>query len=227
MSDKGQDKLAEPSDSKEYSPLIASLTCSSIVTVLLFCLLPLSQFVRGDDWMVREVDWIDVQEPPRKKPVIEKKLEEELEKAPRPLDLLPPRPVLDLESLETSMEVGPGDFRTAFALTDFDLAPGEIEGDFVFKLHELDRVPGILKRGRLRYPSALLRRNLEGKTRLLVVIDERGSVKVRKVIESTHEEFVEPSIKAAEESIYEPPMRNGERVKVQFYLPLEFKISNQ
>mgnify|MGYP001183871615 FL=1 len=229
MIDAGQDreKNSEPSDSKEHSPLLASLTCSGLVTILLFCLLPLSQFVRGDDWMVREVDWVDVPEPPRKKPVIEKKLEEELEKAPKPPDLLPPRPVLDLESLETSMEVGPGDFRTAFAITDFDLAPGEIEGDFVFKLHELDRVPGILKRGRLRYPSALLRRNLEGKVRLLVVIDERGSVKVRQVVESTHEEFIEPSIKAAEESIYEPPMRNGERVKVQFYLPLEFKISNQ
>ena len=121
MSDKGQGtgEYAGPSDSQEYSPLLASLTCSGLVTILLFCLLPLSQFVRGDDWMVREVDWIDVPEPPRKKPVIEKKLEEELEKSPKPRDLLPPRPVLNLESLETSMEVGPGDFRTAFALTDY------------------------------------------------------------------------------------------------------------
>ena len=44
------------------------------------------------------------------------------------------------------------------------------------------------------------------------------------VVSSTHPDFVEPSRKAAENSIYEPPRRNGEAVKVQFYLPIRFSL---
>ena len=204
-----------------------SLGLALAATLLLFGLLPLSEYVRGDEWMVREVDWVDVPKPPPKKPVIEQRLEEKTRKAMKPLELTPPKQVLTLEQLETSLEMGPGDFRAVFAMRDFDLTPGDVGGEFVFKLHELDRIPSVLNRGRLRYPGHLLRRGLEGKVKLLVLIDERGVVKVQEVISSSHPDFVEPSIRAAEESTYEPPLRNGKNVKVQFFLPLEFKLSEE
>ena len=212
---------------KERAITTRSLVLATCVTLLLFGLLPLSEYVRGDEWIVREVDWIDVPKPPQKKPALEQRLEEKRRNAPKPPELMTPRRPLELESLETTMEVGPGDFRAVFALTDFDLAPSDVSGEFIFKLHELDRTPNILKRGRLRYPNALLRRNLEGKVKLLVLINEHGVVKVQQVVSSTHPDFVEPSVRAAEESIYEPPLRNGEPVKVQFYLPLDFKLSKE
>ena len=220
---KSHEKLGKEKAEVLFS--VRSLGFSVVATLFLFGLLPLSEYVRGDEWMVREVDWVDVPKPPPKKPVIEQRLEEKTLKAMKPLELSPPKQVLNLEQLETSLEVGPGDFRAVFAMRDFDLAPGDIEGEFVFKLHELDRIPNVLKRGRLRYPGHLLRRGLEGKGKLLVLIDERGTVKVQEVINSSHPDFVEPSIRAAEESTYEPPLRNGKNVKVQFFLPLEFKLS--
>ncbi len=204
-----------------------SLALATCVTLILFGLLPLSEYVRGDQWVVREVDWVDVPKPPKKKPAIEQRIAEKRRNDPKPLEMVRPRQTLTLDQLETSMEVGPGDFRAVFALRDFDLNPGDVGGEFVFKLHELDRTPIILKRGRLRYPTALLRRNLEGKVKLLVLIDERGVVKVQEVVSSTHPDFVESSIRAAEESIYEPPLRNGKPVKVQFYLPLDFRLSDE
>lgn len=206
---------------------LRSLCLAAVATLLLFGLLPLSEYVRGDEWMVREIDWVDIPKPPPQKPEIEQRLEEKERKAMTPLELTPPKQVLPLEQLETSLEVGPGDFRTVFALRDFDLAPGDVEGEFVFKLHELDRIPNAIKRGLLRYPTHLLRRGLEGKVKLLVLIDERGVVKVQEVVSSSHPDFVEPSIRAAEESTYEPPLRNGKTVKVQFFLPLEFKLSKE
>ena len=69
-----------------------------------------------------------------------------------------------------------------------------------------------------------MRRGLEGEVKLLVLIDEKGKVRVLDVVSSTHPEFVEPSRRAAEDSIYEPPKRNGETVKVQFYLPIRFSL---
>ena len=227
--------MSAPPKKKSYEKLgkekaevlfsVRSLGFSVVATLFLFGLLPLSEYVRGDEWMVREVDWVDVPKPPPKKPVIEQRLEEKTLKAMKPLELSPPKQVLNLEQLETSLEVGPGDFRAVFAMRDFDLAPGDVGGEFVFKLHELDRIPNVLKSGRLLYPGHLLRRGLEGKVKLRVLIDERGTVKVQEVINSSHPDFVEPSIRAAEESTYEPPLRNGKNVKVQFFLPLEFMLS--
>ena len=222
---KSHEKLGKEKAEVLFS--VRSLGFSVVATLFLFGLLPLSEYVRGDEWMVREVDWVDVPKPPPKKPVIEQRLEEKTLKAMKPLELSPPKQVLNLEQLETSLEVGPGDFRAVFAMRDFDLAPGDVGGEFVFKLHELDRIPNVLKRGRLRYPGHLLRRGLEGKVKLLVLIDERGVVKVQEVINSSHPDFVEPSIRAAEESTYEPPLRNGKNVQVQFFLPLEFKLSEE
>ena len=69
-----------------------------------------------------------------------------------------------------------------------------------------------------------MRRGLEGEVKLLVLIDEKGKVRVLEVVSSTHPDFIEPSRKAAEDSIYEPPRRNGEAVKVQFYLPIRFTL---
>ena len=217
----------EKATNSEKAFSLSSLILAICVTLLLFGLLPFSQLVRGEEWIVREVDWAEVPKPPQKKPVIEQRLEEKLRNAPTPKELRTLAEPVELQQLETTMEVGPGDFRAAFSLTDFSLSPSDMMGEFVFKLHELDSTPKILKRGRLRYPSTLLRRNLEGKVKLLVLIDERGVVKVQQVVSSTHPDFVEPSVRAAEESIYEPPLRNGEAVKVQFYLPLDFKLSKE
>ncbi len=206
---------------------VRSLGLAALSTLLVFGLLPLSEYVRGDEWMVREVDWVDIPKPPPPKPEIEQSLEEKARKAMKPIELSPPKQILQLAQLETSLEVGPGDFQAVFALRDFNLAPSDVVGEFVFKLHELDRIPNALKRGRLRYPNHLLRRGVEGKVKLLVLIDERGTVKVQEVVSSSHPDFVEPSIKAAEESTYEPPLKNGKSVKVQFFLPLEFKLSEE
>ena len=64
---------------------------------------------------------------------------------------------------------------------------------------------------------------MEGEVRLLIQIDEKGRVNVLEVVSSTHPDFVGPSREAAENSVYEPPRRNGE-VVVQFYLPVRFTL---
>ena len=61
---------------KERTITTRSLVLATCVTLLLFGLLPLSEYVRGDEWIVREADWIDVPKPPQKKPALEQRLEE-------------------------------------------------------------------------------------------------------------------------------------------------------
>ena len=131
---------------------------------------------------------------------------------------------LDTSPVEVSLDVGPGDFKAAFSLASFNPVPSGFGQELIFDIHDLDRNPSVLKRGALRYPSNLKRKGLEGEVKLLIQINEVGKVEVLEVVSSTHPDFVKPSREAAQNSIYEPPRRNGEAVKVQFFLPVRFSL---
>ncbi len=205
----------------------ANLVLALAGTLFLFALLPLSRHLDSDRWNVREVDWVDLHQPPPKKTLVEQRIEERQRKAPSPPRLDQPPRRLNLDALETSLEVGPGDFQTAFTLTKFDLEPGEDGLNLVFQLQELDRIPNVLRRGRLHYPSHLKRRGVEGEVKLLVRMNEQGRLKVLKVISSTHPDFVANAVKCAEDSIYEAPLRNGKPVKTEFHQPIGFILSDK
>ena len=204
-----------------------SLLFSSLVSVALFFLLPLSEFVRTEEWIVREIDSPPFETPPPTKTKLEKKVEELVEKAasPRPLESKPN--IIQIEALSANLEVGPGDYQAEFSLLQYNPVASGFQGDLFFNLDELDGNPNVLKRGNMRCPPHLKRRGLEGEVKLLVQIDEKGMVKVLEVASFTHPDFVEPSRKAAEGSTYEPPKRNGEAVKVQFYLPVRYSLLDQ
>lgn len=206
---------------------LKSFAFSVVASLGLFCLLPLSEFVGSDEWLVREVEAADFTPPPPPKTRMEKMIEKEAADEPVTPKLSKTTPTVDVDPLDVTLEVGPGDFKAAFALTSYNPAPDGFGQEMVFALHELDGTPAILKRGTLTYPFKLKRRGLEGEVKLLVLIDERGKVKVTEVVSSTHPDFIEPSRRAAEGSVYEAPKRNGEPVKVQFFLPIRFTLLDQ
>lgn len=214
------------SQTKGHS-LKKSLLYSLLVSLGLFFLLPLSEFVRQEEWIVREVDSIPFQSPPPPKTKLEKKVEDLLQNQSEPLPLENKSPLLEIETISTNLDVGPGDFKAEFSLNNYSPVNTAFKGELVFELHELDRNPNVLKRGTLQYPTRLKRQGLEGEVKLLIQIDQRGRVKVLEVVSSTHPDFIEPSKKAAEGSTYEPPQRNGEPVKVQFYLPVRYSLLDQ
>lgn len=198
---------------------------SLFVTLGMFCLIPLSEFIRRtDEWLVREVDATAFTPPPPPKSEMEKQVEKEALTDPILPKLADTPPELDINLMTATLNVGPGDFKAAFSLANYTPAPDGFGEQLVFSLHELDKTPGIIKKGSLTYPSKLKRKGVEGEVKLLVMIDEKGRVKVLEVVSSTHPDFVEPSRKAAENSVYQPPTKNGEKVKVQFYLPIRFTL---
>ncbi len=201
-----------------------SLLFSISVTLGLFCLIPLSEFVRPEEWLVREVQAPEITPPPPPRTEMEKEIEKRALREPVTPKLSQAPVELEVDPLDVTLNVGPGDFKAAFSLANYNPAPDGFGQELGFALHELDRTPNIVKRGALAYPLKLKRKGLEGEVKLLVLIDEKGKVRVLDVVSSTHPDFVEPSRKAAENSIYEPPKRNGETVKVQFYLPIRFSL---
>ena len=201
---------------------IKSLGLAALVSFGLFCLLPLSEFVRPDEWIVRPAEVPTYTPPPPPRTEMEKEVVKKLE-LPTPALETPKVHLLNQPSAAT-LEVGPGDFKALFSLTNYNPAPTGFAQELVFAMHQLDRNPGVVKRGSLVYPAHLCRKGLEGEVKLLVQINESGRVKVLETVSTTHPDFVEASRKAAEGSVYEAPTRNGKPVKVEFYLPVRFSM---
>ena len=91
---------------------IKSFALAMLVSFGLFCLLPLSEFVRPEEWVVRPAEVHTYTPPPP--PVTE--MEKEVAKK---LDL--PAPTLETATVQlpnepsaATLEVGPGDFKAAF-----------------------------------------------------------------------------------------------------------------
>lgn len=201
------------------------MMASLLVTCLTFLLLPLSQYAAKELIDLRPVFSHELPTPPQPKPKLEKQVDAENRDAPVPPKMEKAPPKLSLEALETALDVGLGDFLSEFALSDFQTAPGADE-EFVFKLHELDRKPTSIKQGIVRYPAHLKKKGLQGVVKLEVQIDEKGVVRVQGVISSPHDDFIPPSVKAAENSLYTPPTRNGKAVKTKFVLPVNFTLTD-
>lgn len=100
------------------------------------------------------------------------------------------------------------------------IPPGDVVVDFAL----LDRKPGVLQRGPLQYPPELKRERVEGRVLLKVLILEDGRVRVLDVVEADHPGFEKPAIRAAEQSLFESPRRNGEVVRTAFLLPITFRL---
>ena len=89
---------------------------------------------------------------------------------------------------------------------------------------ELDRVPRRLSDIKVEYPRELLERAVEADVRLLLTINEDGSVEVEGVESSTDERFNECAVRAAGRLRFEPPRKNGKIVRARFVLPMPFRI---
>ena len=132
---------------------------------------------------------------------------------------------IDLSQLDISLNAGVGNVMAgAFAFKGFAAKSDAMSEMKIFNLADLDRKPKLLRKPSVKYPPSLKRNKVEGNVRLLVLINERGSVKVLKVLSSDHPEFTESATKAVERSRYEAPKKNGQPVRTKFLLPVGFTL---
>ena len=132
---------------------------------------------------------------------------------------------IDLSQLDMSLNAGVGNVMAgAFAFKGFSARKDAMSEMKIFNLAELDRKPRLLRKPSIKYPATLKRQKVEGDVKLLVLINERGSVKVLKVLSSSHPEFTEAATKAVERSRYEAPKKGGQAVRTKFLLPVPFRM---
>lgn len=195
---------------------------AGFMTACIFLLLPISEFIGNDDntKTLREV--AVTEPPPEMPPPPEEKKEEEKEEETKP-ELQAEQQMIDLTQLQAALATGTGGFGANFGMVNFETMGPSLD-EMIFDVKDLDRVPRVIKQGRLEYPFELKRERIEGSVRLKVIIDQEGRVSVVEVVENTHRAFIKPAIDAAEASIFEPPTRNGQKVKAYYFLPIRFSL---
>lgn len=76
----------------------------------------------------------------------------------------------------------------------------------------------------IAYPDGALRRELEGKVVVAVLIDAKGKVVASSIEQSTNEIFNNAAIEAVRKSTFTPAFRNGKPVPFRFMVPVSFRM---
>jgi len=94
----------------------------------------------------------------------------------------------------------------------------------VYSVAELDGKPRLLSHPAVSFPAALARRGVRRGTVVLEVeLDRSGSVRVRRVISSTHSELVPKARQLAAGSKFTPPLRHGRPVRAVMRWPITIR----
>jgi protein TonB len=76
------------------------------------------------------------------------------------------------------------------------------------------------------YPHTLKTSGVEGSVTVAFEVDERGYVAEARVVESTHREFEEPTLRAVGKWRFEPGRKNGVPVRFRMQVPVMFSLND-
>ncbi|MBE2216287.1 MAG: TonB family protein, partial [Opitutaceae bacterium] len=110
----------------------------------------------------------------------------------------------------------------AFGFDGFGVQP-DAAGDLqIFDVADLDRPPRRTRTIPPVYPVDLKRARIAGEVRLMLIIDQAGRPRVEKVVQSSHREFEQAAITAAEQCLFEPPTVGGQVVSARYTMRVPF-----
>lgn len=94
----------------------------------------------------------------------------------------------------------------------------------IFDIKDLDKPPARTRTVTPVYPPELKRARVQGNVVLMIIIDQNGRVSVDKVVESSAREFEQSAITAAEQCVFEPPMKGGQAVRARYRMQVPFRL---
>jgi protein TonB len=203
-----------------------SVAASIFVVFLLFCAVPLANYLSVNSDRVR-IETRSFTPPPPPAP---------------PKETLPPPPVAREEKEQPRLDHRPPPL--TLSQIEFILNPGtgSASGDFgvvagleafnaldelaVFELSELDRHPVPIQRIAPVYPYEAKQQQLTGWVRLLFVVDEAGATRNIRVDGSSSRLFEGPAQDALRSWRFTPGMKDGRAVRTRMLLPFVFSLND-
>jgi protein TonB len=191
----------------------------------IFILVPFTQMLSGlkpQDKTVRSFDV--VQPPPPPPPELEEPPEEPPPEEPPP-EMTPPPPPMSLTQLELALNPGIGDALAGVGgFEAFALSPDAALEAQLFDVQDLDELPRPIRQVRMEPPTRFRQERISGLVRVEIMIDEEGRTTVRRIIESSHSDLVDPAREALRQWVWSPPKKNGDPVKARYILPIGFRF---
>lgn len=104
----------------------------------------------------------------------------------------------------------------------------EPEEDFFVVVEEMPELIGGLAsiQQNIRYPEMARRAGIEGRVYVQFIVNERGEVEDPRVIRGIGGGADEEALKAVREAKFRPGMQRGRPVRVQYSLPVVFRLQN-
>ncbi len=104
----------------------------------------------------------------------------------------------------------------------------EEEDDFFVLVEQMPELIGGLQalQREVRYPERALRANIEGRVIVQFIVNERGEVENPQVIRGIGGGCDEEAIRVVKQAKFKPGMQRGRPVRVQYNLPVIFRIRN-
>lgn len=219
--------MSQPYQAPDGSPSPKlSLLLGLVAALLIFLLVPLSQWFRPQrPQMVEPLQSVSLSPPPPPAPETPPPPAPAPEAAPQ---LQAPPPLPDLQQLELSLQPGMGAQLSVEVGLDLDFQTESAQQlAELFDFEQLDQVPHLLRRGEPRMPqplafTRLMRQNVLKQVTLVVVVDERGAVRVTEVLSASHEALIPAAKQAAERSRFSPPTVQGQPVRAKYTWLLTF-----
>jgi protein TonB len=110
----------------------------------------------------------------------------------------------------------------AFSLPDAADDAGPFAAPAIVPVGELDRAPMVRYQEAPVYPPDLRRRGIGGEVLVEFIIDERGLVRMPRVLRSPHEALGEAAEVAVAQWTFFPGVKNGRAVATRLQVPIEF-----
>lgn len=104
----------------------------------------------------------------------------------------------------------------------------EPEEDFFIVVEEMPELIGGLAelQGRIRYPEMARRAGIEGRVYVQFIVNESGDVENPQVIRGIGGGCDEEALRAVKQAKFKPGMQRGRPVRVQYSLPIVFRLQN-
>ena len=185
-----------------------------LITVGLFAIMPLMQFIEGrantgPNLAVEDTSLAPPPPPPEEQPPPPEQ-EEDVDEP----EMEEPPPPMTLAQLEMALNPGAGDAVGDFGFGDFNSGIDALAGMKIFSLADVDKKPRAIAQAKPIYPYSLQKSKIKGEVLLEFILDDKGKVHRPVAISSSHRDFEQPAIDAVRRWIFEPARKDGKPVAV-------------
>lgn len=204
-------------------PWLASMVAVGVLAFTMLFLQNAPRFEK-DELTVRKMD-VALPSPPPPPPPVELKRAQADSPAPT-INLVSAgggadmrysdKPELSTLKLETVVQ-------PEFDVNSLDLQ-GTLSLDFpVVEVKELDAVPRAVSSGSIKYPSALVKRNIKRvSTQVELIIDQRGKAYIKKIVDPVYPEMIDPIREWVAKVQFSIPTKDGRPIQAIYLYTLNF-----